>query len=187
MVLGMHQIDECECGAALRSGWRAARGCHRRGFTLLEVILILMILGVVAAVGVPEIASVAVEYRLDAAARELAATIRSVQDLAVTNAREHAVMFSTATNSYVVISVNAVTPFYLSGDVVAHPLTRQPWTYSIGRHGARLVRATNSQNRSWIRFDATGAAQSGLTVVLACGSRQRTLRAEIGTGLISVE
>lgn len=187
MALNTHQIVGSTFSLVTRGGRRAAAGCRQRGFTLLEAVLVLLILGVVAAIGLPEMASVVVEQRLDATARELAANLRSAQDLAVASAHEHAVMFNTAANSYVVISVTAVTPFFLSGDVVMHPLTKRPWETSAGRYGARMVHAANSQSRSWIRFDATGAAQSALTVVLACGARQRTLRAEIGTGLISVE
>src|SRR5204863_23675 len=62
---------------------RAGPASSRRAFSLIEITLVLMVMGVLAALAVPRYASALARYRADAAARRIVADL----DLARTTAR----------------------------------------------------------------------------------------------------
>lgn len=66
--------------------------CAAAGFTLLELLLVLAVLALIAAVGLPALSSPADGVRLRAAADELAASLRIARVTAIARNREVAVV-----------------------------------------------------------------------------------------------
>src|SRR5258706_172777 len=82
LPLNNHRIGRCPQGDGLTQGGsegrlgrvsarRSARGKHQRGFTLIEMMLVLMILGVLAAIVVPKMANRGQDARLKATVTQI--------------------------------------------------------------------------------------------------------------------
>lgn len=77
----------------------------RRAYTLIEVLLVVTILGIAAAMVIPSMGSVGV-LRVHAAVRSIVSDITFAQSDAVAYQRQRAIMFDTEANAYAVVEVN---------------------------------------------------------------------------------
>lgn len=79
---------------------RAASRHGQRGLSLLELLIVLMLMAIVAAMVVPMLGSGVSNTQLKSAARELAASLRLARGVAVTNRREAVLTLDLADRSY---------------------------------------------------------------------------------------
>lgn len=89
-----------------------------KGFTLMEVIVIVAIIGIMSSIAVPAIRTWAPNYRLKSAAREVFSNLQKARSMAVKFNRNTAVVFDTA-NSRVVLCDNwdtSVSPSICIGE-----------------------------------------------------------------------
>lgn len=77
---------------------------HERGFTLVELIIAIAIIGILAAVGIPDFLASLPAYRLRAAARDLVSRMQTARQLAVKNNADAAIVFDPASNQYYIAS-----------------------------------------------------------------------------------
>lgn len=129
------------------------------GFSLIELIMAILILGILSAVVVAEIARSAVVSKLEAARFRLKSDIIYAQNLAVTQQLRHGVVFSPSSDTYSVYSVTA-------GNIVNNPLTRKPFTLGYSSDpefkGIDLVSASfGSPTTDQVEFDSFGVPYSG--------------------------
>src|SRR5687768_3580673 len=90
--------------AVLRSGRGAAtRSCSRRGFTLVEILAVIVILGIASAIIIPQIGT-RDDMRARAAARNLVADLIYAQNLAISSGKVVYVRFDVANNKYSLIT-----------------------------------------------------------------------------------
>lgn len=89
-----------------------------RGFSMVELAVVLVVLGSLAAVAVPRLAASAVHARLSAAGREVAAIIAAVRDEARASSTTIAVRFDASGGSVLASVVDPVTlaPVSVSSD-----------------------------------------------------------------------
>lgn len=80
---------------------------HRQGFTLMEMMIGIALIGILTVVAVPNIALFSSGYKLRGAAREVATDLQYARLLAVKENRDIRVDFST--NSYQVVRVSGGT------------------------------------------------------------------------------
>lgn len=141
------------------------------GFSLVELILVAVILGTVAAVALPRYADALARYRIDAAARRVVADI------------QHAQAHAESTSSSVTLRVRAELNRIESTDVPA--LDNPDGTYE-----TRLAEAPyNTQiyagqfgGDELLIFDGYGRPDSDGTIILRNSSTIRTINVDADTG-----
>jgi type IV fimbrial biogenesis protein FimT len=76
----------------------------RSGFTVIELIMVIVVLGILTAVGVPNFLSWLPKYRLKTAARDLYSNLHLAKLSAIKNNADWAIVFNKAENQYQVCS-----------------------------------------------------------------------------------
>lgn len=159
---------------------RSGRACVRfgrrtRGFTLLEVVVVLAIVAIAATTAGLRLSSTLVRYRLDSAASRLVADMSAARQAAMNTSTPRGVLFTPATDTYTLASM--------------HPVLR--WT---NRTNVRIADApysakidsANFGGAQQAVFDGYGSPVSAGTVVLRVGRSTRTVRVE-ATGAVSID
>jgi len=167
-----------------------------RGFTLIEILVVVVILGIISAIIVPQINS-RDDLKASSAARALTADLIYAQNLAITRQQMIYVKFDAAAETYKV--VDSVSP----ENVLTHPVLLAPFQVSLGTN------ATTSQLRTVqigtasfdgqpiIGFDEMGvpyavtpagvaSAMTAGSVGITCGTMTMTVTVEPYTGSITI-
>jgi len=92
------------------------RMCRRQGFTLVEIILVILILAITATIGLDAIANTEATFRADRAARELMTAIKYARTLSITTGGTYGVEFDTVKGQFSVFNTTG-------SNVVAQPLS----------------------------------------------------------------
>jgi len=74
---------------------------NKKGFTLIELIVVLVIIAITAALIAPNIGGWLPRYRLRSATRDIVSTMRDAQMKAVSKRLQYQVDFNVGTNSYI--------------------------------------------------------------------------------------
>lgn len=106
----------------------------RWGFTLIEILVVVVILGIAAAVIVPHIGSRS-DLKATSAARLLMADLIYVQNRSISQQKWHYVEFDANTESYKVC--DAMDP---TATVITHPVDQSPFVVAIGPSGPGPLR-----------------------------------------------
>ncbi len=159
-----------------------------RGFTLLEVMVVVVILAIAAGMAVPML-SAGGATRLQAAAEMVAADLDYVKSMAISRGVQYRMTFDVAGNAYQVEDPNGV---------IGHPINKgQPFVFDFddGRlSGVQITSADfDGAGQNEVAFDsigspynAAGAPLDSGVLTLRMGDWTRTVRVEPVTGVISV-
>jgi general secretion pathway protein H len=144
--------------------------CAQRGFTLIEVTVVLVIVALVTALVMPQLSGVQSKADLRTAARGIAAGLRTTRNLAMTHGRSEAFVVDTASGAFRAGS------------------TASPRRVPSGVH---LVLLTTADERIYdavgsIQFFADGSSSGG-GVRVAKGNNQDEVLVDWLTGQVSIE
>lgn len=159
--------------------------CNRRrlspaGFTYIELMVVLLICGILTAAATPIYMDNVLRFRVDAAAKRLAADISFAQHQAqVRSTTQNIVITPNAgvgtPNSYSMPQAKYINST-VTGAVVN--LTQEPYRV--------IISSATFGAGTTLTFDRYGAPSSGGTVVLQSGSYQKTITVNASTGKVTI-
>jgi prepilin-type N-terminal cleavage/methylation domain-containing protein len=136
----------------------------RCAFTLIELILVVLIVSVMAAVAAPKYAESLASFRIQGVAQRIAADIRQARRYAQQNSSTQWIIFNVTTNSYVLTDINNVD--------------RPSQTYQLSlanpEYECELVSA-DFNSTAILTFDIFGRPLNTGTIVVRCGNLTQTL------------
>ena len=161
----------------------STRRSRRAGFTLIDLTITILILGIVASVAVPRFSQSLNIVRADAAARHIAADLNYARHRAQVSSRPNAVNFSTSPAGYAM----PTTPH----------LNRSGTSYAVNFSdlGLPVQLAANIQGTSSVTYNAFGLPTAGSPLVpmtsgsitVTSGAASKTVVINPQTGRASVQ
>jgi len=159
------------------------------GFSLIETIIVMVLLGILAVVTLPSLTQALQTLHLNQAANKLAADIRYAKETALNSHGTYGVEFDVDDNSYSVFQL-------VSGSKasVNDPFTNASMIMDFDTHseysGVSMVSSGSTEIRFdsfGIPYDATGTALSNpLTVVIQNGGSSKTISITQQTSFIEI-
>jgi len=152
----------------------------RRGFTILELLIILALLTITASVGIPAYFA-RPEVTLDSAARLLASDMREIQNRAALYRTPLSLEFATGGGGY--------SGFHANGDPLTSPYEDGPYVrvYDADAvfQGVRVVEVQSPEGDR-VSFTPRGLSAATASVVLSFDGETRTVRIRKGSGLVEI-
>jgi len=163
------------------------------GFTLIEILVVVIILGIAAAVIVPHIGSRS-DLKATSAARLMMADLIYAQNRSISTQKWHYVQFNAATESYKVMDQMSPTQA-----IITHPVDQSPFVVALGPAGPAPLRdvfidTVNFDGQSVLAFDEMGTpyaynpgtnvstALTAGTITIKCKEMLLTVTVEPFTG-----
>jgi prepilin-type N-terminal cleavage/methylation domain-containing protein len=147
----------------------------RRGFTLLDVVITTMVIGILASAGALKYVDTLRHFNAEAAAKRIATDFEYARWQARTRAAAETVVFDLADHRYTLSS--AVD--------LAHPT--EIYTVRLQEHPyeARLVSVDFAGGT--VTFNTYGLPDTGGDIVVASGSHQKTIHLDAGSGRAAIQ
>ncbi|MEM7624239.1 MAG: type II secretion system protein [Planctomycetota bacterium] len=146
------------------------------GFTLVELTLTLIIIGAVAAIGVPRYANALTRYKADAAARRVVADIARAQTHARANSTTATLRFRVGLD---LVTISELPHLDLPSQAYTTQLAEEPYDSNLT--------AADFGGDTYLVFDGYGQPDSGGTLTIRCGSNLRTITVDPDTGEASIQ
>jgi prepilin-type N-terminal cleavage/methylation domain-containing protein len=186
--------------------------CRRQsGFTLLELVIVVMVLGIFGGIAVPMLTQAAAQTKLDAAADAVVSSLNYARLRALNSQQNYRVVFDTGAER-MRVEMNANNKLSQMKDpsrsvMSAHDVENEKSWVDVQhpletmRTGGRNYVITFSQEPAYqgvdlflasfsgsgtVTFSPQGLPSTGGSVVLRLGGRQRTVTLQATTGTVSV-
>jgi prepilin-type N-terminal cleavage/methylation domain-containing protein len=164
----------------------------RHGFTLIEILSVVVILGIASAIIVPQLGS-RDDLRAAAAARALMGDLLYAQSRSIALGQMHYVQFNTSTGTYQVLS----SPSPVT--VITNPVTQNPYTMTVGTGNLTnvTINTASFDGNTTLAFDSMGVpyswsssagpvALSAGSIVFKAGNNKKTITVSPYSGQIKI-
>jgi prepilin-type N-terminal cleavage/methylation domain-containing protein len=148
---------------------RLTRMARSRAFTVVELLIVIAVLVIAAAIVIPSIGSAA-DTQAISAARVLGSDLEVTRSLALTTQQPHSLVFSPDRQSYKVLANYSGGP-YASAVAIAHPV--------------RIVGPAFG-GKTYVTFNSQGEPSSDGTVTVESGQVQMQVSVAALTGAVTV-
>ncbi len=150
----------------------------KNGFTLLELTIVILLMGIMAGVAMPRFADSLSNRRVDVAARRLVFDIQATRQQSRITAQATSVAFSIGTNSYTLTGVPDPNRSALPNSVVS---------LNEGLLRATLGTVNLAGGGTTISFNGFGYPDRGGTITLTSGGATKQVVVDVATGLATVQ
>ena len=161
---------------------------QRHGFTLVELLIVIAVLVIAAAIVIPSIGSAA-DTQAISAARILGSDLEVARSLALTTQQPHSLVFSPERQSYKVVS-DYGGQAYASVAAVPHPVTAgRQFDVTLNRQSgmsAVTISAVSFGGLTYVTFDSQGEPSAGGAVIVESGQVQMQVSVAALTGAVTV-
>ncbi len=159
--------------------YQPQRRCRQFGFTLIEIMVVVMILAIVAAVVIPQAVGTK-DLQVMSAARMFATDLQYAQDTAITSQVPITVTIDTNAESYALSNA--------SGNL-EHPITKYEYVVDFmaqkGFESMDIV-SVDFGGGNTIVFDEMGSPDNAGTITLRAGSHVYRVTVAVATGKVTV-
>jgi len=146
-----------------------SKNVHKiNGFTLIEVVLVIAILGLLSVVAIPNFKNTLAKYKLETAAKELAQNIRVTQQKSITK----------GVSCKIVLDLNRKDNYIMMSGSRGKMIKLPP--------GVRLDWTTYSEVDKTIAFYPTGAPNRGGTIAITNGRDTLYVIVSVSTGRVRI-
>jgi len=150
---------------------RIASRNRTRGFTLVELAIVIAIVGVLSAIAIPRFAMATSRYRVAAIARRISADITMTRNRARALSTSQSITFSTAANNYQITGMS--DPDHAAS------------TYTVSLNDASLpgqLVSTVFGTGATLTFNGYGVPSCGGTIQISSGTASATITVDPDTG-----
>jgi len=152
------------------------------GFTIVEIVIIVVIIGIAALVAVPMMSSAA-SLQIRSAANMISADLEYAKSMAISRGQNYSVVFDKDADSYKIVDP--------VGNPIQHPI-KKGFTYVIdfqneGRLNRVDITIADFNADQTVIFNCLGSPDSGGTVTLQANGTTKTVTVEPVTGFISIQ
>ena len=146
---------------------------EKRGFTLIEVMIVLVVLAITATLGLDALGNTEARLRADRAAREAVAALRYARMMSMTTGGTYGVEFDTANKRFQVFQTTG-------SNVVTQPLTGGTYVINLSRTELAGTTMTctitgDTTNPYDLTYGTLGATANNGTVVFSYAGYLRTV------------
>ncbi|QDU40153.1 Type II transport protein GspH [Maioricimonas rarisocia] len=149
--------------------------CASGGFTLVDMVVTVLIIGILAAAVAPRFANTIHAYRADAAAQRLQADLGWARQHAISSSAVVIVQFSPGSSAY---TISGVMHLDQGGQPYDVDLLDDPYQAS--------VTAPTFGGDNAVQFDRFGQPDSGGTITVTSGGSSQTVTIDADTGRASI-
>lgn len=146
-----------------------------QGYSLVELILVVAIIGVLSGLAIPRYGRAASRYRADAAAKRVVADLQQAQQRGLAGSGACVLSFST---SAATLTMTYPTIGGVAGRSVQTKLGLLPYLASI--------QSVDFGGTSSVTFDGNGRPSAGGTIVIRSGNESRTITVAAGNGATTI-
>ena len=179
-----------------------SKGHHTAGFTFIEVMIVLLLLGIFAMLGLPALNAAMGDFRLSGAAQEVVSALEFAQ-LSAISGRKTRVVIGENLDLIAVKQFNITADLFGGGDelvdndvesgtfeLMGYPMNKGT-DYEIdfpdeSRFQGVDITASDFNVGDPVIFDTLGAPSKGGTVTLALGGRQMVVTLDALTGKVTI-